>query len=291
MNPTAVRGAALVVVGIAIGLFVAAWVRPGDGRRAATARPPSRDAAPAVASRDGGLERRLDRLAARLDDEIAARRRLAEEIDSLAAQLAARAESVPAAPADPAPSAPLPAAAPVAAESDSGDERSAIEQAMVAAGVDPELAAEIRRRSDQVELDEIYLRDLAAREQWLGSERFREEMAAIREQQPSIRGELGDELYDRYLDARGEANRVVVDEVLLDSPAAAAGLQAGDLVLRYGEARIFAPGELVTETRGGTAGETVRIQILRGGVVVEVDVPRGPLGVRIAGTRVDPGGG
>jgi S1-C subfamily serine protease len=94
--------------------------------------------------------------------------------------------------------------------------------------------------------------------------------------------------YDRYLAARGEANRVRVEEVMTASAAADAGLQAGDLVLRYGDTRIFAPNELVHETRTGTAGELVRLEVIRQGQRLLLDVPRGPLGLRIAASLEAP---
>ena len=110
-------------------------------------------------------------------------------------------------------------------------------------------------------------------------------------QRTSIRDEIGDEAYDRYLAALDHPNRVAVDAVLLESAAAVAGLQAGDVVLRYGETRIFSLDDLVAATRGGIAGETVRVAILRQGRRFEIEVPRGPLGVRIAASRGDPGEG
>src|SRR5262249_55474515 len=141
------------------------------------------------------------------------------------------------------------------------------------------------RRRDTLSLSEIYLRDQAAREGWLDTPRFTAQMAEIEQQRTSIRDEIGDEAYDRYLAAVDQPNRVAVDEVLLDSPAAVAGLQAGDVVLRYGETRIFSPSELVTATREGTAGENVQLEIIRQGQQFEIDVPRGPLGVTIAASR------
>jgi membrane-associated protease RseP (regulator of RpoE activity) len=162
------------------------------------------------------------------------------------------------------------------------DSPTATERALIAAGVAAADAADIRRRSDELTLDELYLRDQAEREQWLDTPRFREELAEIERWRPSIRD-------DRYLAALGEPNRVSVEEVLLDSAAAQAGLRAGDVVLRYGEARIFNPGELVAETRGGNAGESVRLEILRGGERLEIEVPRGPLGLRIAASHGNPG--
>jgi len=59
----------------------------------------------------------------------------------------------------------------------------------------------------------------------------------------------------------------------------------GDVVRRYGETRIFAPNELVTATRGGVAGEAVRVEIVRQGRRFEIDVPRGPLGIRITASH------
>src|SRR6185503_18726943 len=120
--------------------------------------------------------------------------------------------------------------------------------------------AEIKRRGDEVTMSEIYLRDLAAREGWVDTPRFNEEMAEINKQRTSVREEVGDDAYDRYLAALNQPNRVAIEDVLLDSPAAAVGLQAGDLVLRYGEARVFEPSELVMATRGGVSGEPVRME-------------------------------
>jgi C-terminal processing protease CtpA/Prc len=169
--------------------------------------------------------------------------------------------------------------------------RSAVERALIAAGVDAATAVDIKRRRDEVTMAEMYLRDQATREGWLDTPRFRDEMDAVERQRTSIRDEVGDDGYDRYLAALGEPNRVRVDEVFTESPAASAGLQPGDVVLRYGEDRIFAPDDLVAATRRGTAGEPVRVQVLRHGERIELDVPRGPLGLRIAASQADPGEG
>ena len=167
--------------------------------------------------------------------------------------------------------------------------KSAMERALAAAGLDPGSAEDIKRRSDDLTMQEMELRDRATREQWLDTPRFTEEMAAIDAQKPSIRNEIGDEAYDRYLYAMGQPNRVRVDDVMLDSPAEQAGLQSGDMILSYGDARIFAPGELVAQTRTGTLGESVQLEVVRNGQQLQIDVPRGPLGLRIAATQDTPG--
>jgi C-terminal processing protease CtpA/Prc len=163
-----------------------------------------------------------------------------------------------------------------------------MERALVTAGLDVAEATEIKRRGDELAMAEMYLRERATREQWLDTPRFQEEMAALNAEQVPLREEIGDDVYDRYLAARGQTNRVRVDDVLMDSPAAQAGLQNGDLIVRYGEDRIFVPAELVARTRVGGDGETVRLEIIRNGERFEIEVPRGPLGLRVAPTQVVP---
>jgi membrane-associated protease RseP (regulator of RpoE activity) len=244
------------------------------------------------------LERRIELMAAKLAGEAEARRHIEARLQRLATELAELRDSDREG-AHPVASKPEPAAA--AATTDAASSAAALppsaaaltgmERALVAAGIDATAAVEIKRRRDGLEMSEIYLRDLAAREGWLDTPRFATEVSEIERQRTSMRDEIGDEAYDRYLAALDHPNRVAVDEVLLESPAAVAGVQAGDVVLRYGETRIFDPGELVSATRGGVSGEAVRVEIIRQGQRLEVEVPRGPLGIRIAASRGNPGEG
>lgn len=243
------------------------------------------------------IERRLQRLEAKLAAERAERLHLEERLAALTAQLAA--ESAGTEPADgegaaanaPREAAEVEVAFAATADAGAGDDgKSPMERALTAAGLNDDAAAEMKRRHDAQTMSEMYLRDQASREDWLDTPRFTEEMAALEAQRTSVRDELGDDdVYDRYLFALGESNRVRVDDVMLQSPAAQAGLQTGDMIVRYGQTRIFAPGELVQQTRDGTAGETVRLEILRNGERFEVEVPRGPLGLRIAAIQDAPG--
>jgi membrane-associated protease RseP (regulator of RpoE activity) len=250
----------------------------------------------ATAADYAGVERRLQRLEAALAEAAVDRQHLTEQLDAITAQLAARsrvADDTGTTPATfgSAVTAPEAAAHPAANAAAVDDGKSSMEHALAAAGLDAATAADIKQRHDGLAMAEIYLRDQATRDQWLDSPRFASEMAAIEAQRTPLRNEIGDDAYDRYLFALGQANRVRVDEVLTQSPAEQAGVQPGDLIVRYGEARLFAPGELVDETRSGRAGETVQLEIVRNGERLQVFVPRGPLGLRVAATHGAPEAG
>ncbi len=242
------------------------------------------------AEHQSALEQRLQLLEARVAEAAAERQRLQGQINALALQLAARESGADEALTDPAPSR-ASSSAPETPAPAVDYSKSDMERALTFAGLDATAAADIKRRGDELAMAEMHLRDQATREQWLDSPRFAAEMAAIEAQRTSVRDEVGDEAYDRYLFALGQPNRVRIDDVMAQSPAEQAGLQSGDMIVRYGETRIFTPDELVGETRTGTLGENVRLSVIRNGERLEVEVPRGPLGLRIGATQDQPGPG
>lgn len=264
----------------------------------AAARPGSDDAAQRVRE----LERQLARETAARE---AAQRQFADLNDRMTALREGRAALPPpdapaAAPGDGdghAAAAPPPAAhaAPAAAEPPPSDEptpidysKSELERALIAGGLEAYKATDLKRRSDTLALAEVYLRDQATREGWIDTPRYQEEVASLHEQQVSFRDELGDEGYDKYLFALGQTNRVRVDDVMTDSPAAQAGLATGDMILSYGDTRIFAPDDLVAQTQQGNPGDVVQLLIIRQGKPMTIQVPRGPLGLRINPTQSMP---
>lgn len=246
-----------------------------------------------------GLAGRVRALERRLAGEAARRRELEGELAHLRDTVAAlgasggegagdarTADGGAGAASDGAPAHEPPQGGPRARATDSG--RSPMQRALAAAGVDSATAEGIKRRGDELALDEMYLRDQATREGWLDTPRFAEELASIEEQRTSVRDEIGDDAYDRYLFALGHPNRVRVQDVMAGSVAEEVGLRAGDMILRYGDTRIFHSDDLVEQTRDGEAGEPVRVQVLRDGERLEIDVPRGPLGLRIGAALNSP---
>jgi hypothetical protein len=173
-------------------------------------------------------------------------------------------------------------------ESAQGRRRGLDVDALVAVGFSPDTVRSYKERIDQIELERLYLRDLAAREGWLDTPRFREESRDLTRAVRENRAEFGEEFYDWMLYTSGHPNRVRVDEVMDGSAAADAGLVPGDVILRYGQQRIFSPAELREATADGTAGEATAVAVLRDGQETQIYVPRGPLGIRIDFTTEEP---
>lgn len=159
---------------------------------------------------------------------------------------------------------------------------------LVKAGIDEELARDIVRRSNEIDLKLLELRDRASREGYFRSDRYAREASELREQNISLRDEIGDDYYDNYLYASGQTNRVKVASVMLGSPAETAGMRDGDLILNYDNRTMFNWNELQQATSRGERGEYVNVTVLRNGQLLNLWMPRGPLGIRLGSARVQP---
>ena len=159
---------------------------------------------------------------------------------------------------------------------------------LVRAGINEELAADIVRRRNEIDMKILELRDVASREGYLNTGRYTRELNKLREQDISLRDEIGDEYYDNYLYASGQSNRVKVASVMMGSPAESSGINKGDLILNYDNRRIFNWNELQGATSGGERGEYVNVTVLRNGQQLNLWIPRGPLGIRLGTVRAKP---
>jgi len=77
-----------------------------------------------------------------------------------------------------------------------------------------------------------------------------------------------------------------VDSVFGQSAAGEAGLEPGDVIVRYADARVFNGRELRDATIEGQAGELVALDYERDGESRRVYVPRGPIGITGTGASV-----
>ena len=97
--------------------------------------------------------------------------------------------------------------------------------------------------------------------------------------QALLRGELGDDNYERYLKAQGAPTAVQVTQVLDRSPGSQAGLQPGDEITSYNGNRVFNVMELRGLTMQGRPGEDVIVEVSRDGVTMQLSLPSGPIGI------------
>jgi C-terminal processing protease CtpA/Prc len=159
---------------------------------------------------------------------------------------------------------------------------------LIKGGIDPSLAEDIIRRKNSVELKRLELQDRATRENYRDTDKYYDELEEINLQEVNLREELGDERYDDYLYNSKQNNRVKIVSVMLGSAAELAGIQKSDIVLSYDNNQMFTWRELKNATTEGELGEYVSISIIRNGQIYSYSVPRGPLGVQLGATRLQP---
>lgn len=161
-------------------------------------------------------------------------------------------------------------------------------QALIEAGIREDQAAWIQERLDEIELQQLYLRDRATREGWLDKPRYHKERREYLNAVTELRSEVGDDAYDRLLYTLGRANRVVVRDIMQNSPAAQYGLQRDDQIIEYEGQRVFSSKELSTLVTQGSAGVMTLLRVNREGEIHDIYLPRGPLGIRMTAARVSP---
>lgn len=152
------------------------------------------------------------------------------------------------------------------------------EEQLVSAGFAQEEAARIV----QIEAEES-LRQLQAQYN------ARRDRAALDESTFSntnpIRAELGDQNYQRYLEANGLPTAARIGSVIGGSPGQGAGLRAGDNIVSYAGERVFSLNEINNLTIQGNLGESVLIEVERNNETLQLTIPRGPIGINSRGTR------
>ena len=267
---------AIAVAGsLIVGFAAAGWI---VSRPAPPPAPPLVQTAPAFDSA-APVEERLAALEQALSIERQARQLLQEEVlflnDTIDRQrLTGRSSTEIDASSDPEPSAGRDRRA-----ADGRDRNERRADRLVEVGFTPTEAEWIMRRESELQMEALQARYDARR----AGESVSFFSGGARRQ--ALRQELGDADYERYLEARGRPTQVAISTVLEGSPALAAGLQPGDQILNYDGRRVFSMDEITALTMEGEAGQNVLVDITRDGVLMQVSIPRGPLGVT-GGRRV-----
>jgi S1-C subfamily serine protease len=94
-----------------------------------------------------------------------------------------------------------------------------------------------------------------------------------------LRPEIGDEEYERYLQAKGLRTTVDISRVLASSPAERGGLTVGDEIVAYGGERVFTFLELNALAANRSSRESVLVEIRRDGQSMQLTVPGGDMGI------------
>ena len=158
----------------------------------------------------------------------------------------------------------------------------------VAAGLTPDRAQWIMNREDELEMEVLQARYDATQ-----NDASQQEIANITASS-LLRKELGDTDYAKYLEGQGRSASINVREVLTNSPAQTAGLQAGDEIVSYNGQRVFDMNELNSLTYETQPGTSVAMQVVRDGQTMQVVVESGPIGISGGSSRSqrrDEGGG
>jgi len=264
-----------IVAGLALlGAWAWAWSRGGQA-------PPEAPGAPAAEQ-----EAQLDALRAALEAERERGRELAAQVEWLRLQVEELARGE--APRRAGDGSAEPEAEPerAAAAKKSEEEPWFDSDRLLANGVREDEVERLREIFDASEMELIDLRNRATREGWLRSGRY---MTELHELRAGLREEIGDESFDLLLYATGRNNRVLISNVLGDSPGQRAGLRPGDVVLSYDGKRVFKPTELQHATTQGRLGDPVVVEVLRGDEIVRLSLARGPIGVKLKEDKRMPG--
>jgi len=161
-------------------------------------------------------------------------------------------------------------------------------EALAQLGMDTTRVAQLQKHVEELEMQQLVVRDKAAREGWLNTPRYADTVRKMPDESDLYRKELGDANYDNFLFRTGQPNRVSVQSVLAGSPAQKSGIESGDIIYSYADERVFNWGDLTGATGSGEPGQSVRIELVRNGKKLNVYVPRGPLGVRMNTDTVPP---
>ena len=254
----------ILVLLLVAGLATGAWML----------RAPEYEAAPAVqfdASAD--TEDRLRALERAVAGEREARQLLEDELQVLYAEIERLSE-----PAEPA-QARVVAEAPARQLDEGrarffGSEPEARRDALIEGGFSPDRAEWLAVRESELQMEAMQARF----EQRRSGEPF-DPFDPSLNPGAALRAEIGDTEYEQYLEASGRSTSVRVGAVLESSPGQRAGMLPGDEIIRYDGQRVFNSFELNQQTMAGEPDESVVVDVRRDGVLMQVVVPRGPIGV------------
>lgn len=159
---------------------------------------------------------------------------------------------------------------------------------MVASGINPDMADDILRRISQQDYRRLELQNLIRHADPATRREYRNELRELNKNKLSLRSEVGDDSYDRYLFVSGRNNRVKVRSVMTGSPAESSGLLADDVIISYNDKKIFSWPDIRAATMQAEIGSYINIEIQRDGSIMNMTIPGGTLGVQLDALQLEP---
>jgi len=92
-----------------------------------------------------------------------------------------------------------------------------------------------------------------------------------------LRGEVGEDEYDRYRQALGRPLGVAIVDVTGGSVGQSSGLMPGDEVVRYDGNRVYNVSMLDSLATGGTSNRQTIVEVRRQGQLIQLNLPVGAL--------------
>jgi PDZ domain-containing protein len=272
-----VKTLVLVVAGLAAGFAVAQWFSP-------TPSASSLETVAAAAGDPADLPARLTELESALRAEAEHRALLEQRVAELGAELGElRAGSV--------------GSSQTASDQSRAGDSAPREDVVTASGGPPGFARRARPQTAEQRVDQLVAGGFSPdRAAWIEKRNSELQMQAIQAQyarrrgenvdpallgggEQTLRSELGDDDYERYLTALGRPTKVGVFNVIASSPGEQAGLKPGDAIVSYAGTRVFDMGALNELTLEGTPGQSVIMEVERDGQRTQLVLPRGPIGI------------
>lgn len=158
---------------------------------------------------------------------------------------------------------------------------------LLAAGISADLASQLLRRISQQNYRRLELQNLIRRYPDQATQ-YRNELQELNQNSISLRSELDEASYDRYLYHSGQNNRVEVSSVMAGSPAESAGFSAGDIILSYDNKKILGWSDIRQATLDGDINSYTNVDVLRNGERITLTVSRGTLGVQLNPLQLNP---
>ena len=166
-----------------------------------------------------------------------------------------------------------------ASKQQTSNPKAGLSEKLLRAGISQNIIDRVLYRVKLNQFSLLELRQQAKSEGWIDSPQYIQKSKISGDLTRGIREQFGDRVFDLYLYYSGRPNRIKLKRVPSGSVEENAGLQAGDIIIRYASDNIYSMFELRRAFQSGEAGEIVLLEYLRHGQLTSTTLPRSSLDI------------